>query len=252
MKPTASRSVAIASARPFGSGMYGRATSDGYQKSSFSASPDKPGGGDLVLGLLDVVGRQVEGLPELGRRRHPVVGRLGQTGVERVDVRLLVDGVRDRGPDVQVVERLVGLVHLEPAVVARLTTVDDLVVRVRLQARDVVREDRLGEVDAAVALEGVQLRGLVRERLEDDRVEVGGLVLVPVVGVLRDRDVVVRHPLGELERTRADHAGALALGVLALARIGIVGVARLEGRRALDPELRQRRLRDQEVRLRLC
>ena len=86
VKPTASRSLAIASTRPFGSGMYGRATSDGYQKLGWSGSPVTPDAAISGLGRLGIVGRQAERLVVLGRRRHPVVGDVRQAGVERVDV----------------------------------------------------------------------------------------------------------------------------------------------------------------------
>ena len=55
---------------------------------------------------------------------------------------------------------------------------------------DVDRRDRLGDVDLAVSGGALRLGGLVGDGLEDDLVEVGLAVGVPVVGVLVDRDVV--------------------------------------------------------------
>ncbi len=141
------------------------------------------------------------------------------------------------------------LVHRDLPEVAGLTAVDHLEVGIPAERGDVVRGDGLGEVDVA-GLERIELGGLVGVRLEDDLVEVGDPFGVPVVGVLLDRHVIVRNPFLVFERTRADHAVALALGVRALARIGVVRVAGLERRRALDPELRQGGLGDEEVRLR--
>ncbi len=200
--------------------MYGRATSDGYQNSRVRASPVASRLAAVIssLAFCDVVGRQAERLVELGRRRHPVVGRLGQARIERVDVRLPVDGVADRLADVDVVERLVvgRLVHRRSAEVARLAAVDDL----ELRCRDLSASMSFGAIvwakSMSPACEGIELGGLVGIRLEDDLVEMRDPVRVPVVRVLHDRDVVVRCPFLELERTGADQAVALPLGVRAL------------------------------------
>ena len=116
MKPTASSIVRMASNSPFGSTMYGRDTLSGYQKSTEQGAGQRRGGKE-VLGLLLVIARN-RGVWLVGRHvvdQVAVGDRAGAIAEERVDEGLLVDRVGDRLADLEVVERLVGLVEGELA-----------------------------------------------------------------------------------------------------------------------------------------
>ena len=105
-----------------------------------------------------------------------------------------------------VVERRLGVVqHVSELRKRRNVDLDQVLVG--LDRRHVARLDVVHDVDLA-RLEARQLDGVVGDRAVADLVEVRARLLVPVVVVALQQDVVVLHPLDELEGP-----GPRALGV---------------------------------------
>ena len=138
--------------------------------------------------------------------RHRTGGCGGIAEEHRLDDEILVDGVRDRLAHLQVGQFLAAMVDLDDELIGQpLITLGD-----HLEARHLGDAVEVGQRHGG---EGGELdffgfqraggRGAVRQHLIDDLVEIG-LVLAPIVGVLRQPVILAGLVFGEFERTGAD------------------------------------------------
>ena len=167
LKPDCSRLAANASAFRCGSGMYGRETLVGYQKSIGTGSV-RPAGCRSCLRLRRAERvRAARPCPRSRQRRRQELGRdLSAAGVELGHDRGAVEPVGDRLADLQVVHRRDRLVDPDVADVER-RPVEDLQVRVRLDRPDVLGSDEVVALDLT-ALQRLQPGRVVGDRPEDD------------------------------------------------------------------------------------
>ena len=222
-----------------GSGMYGRDTADGYQKSIGigSSSPVLSSSARAAVGVV-VVRRHVVG-PALHRRRHELQRHLAGVAVDVVDHRLAVQRVGDGLADLEDVERGERLRERDVADVER-RAFDQLQLGVAGDRLHVERVDEVVAVDLT-GLQRLQARRVVGDRPEDHLVEQRRLA--PVLVVAHDRQAVVADPRVELERPGADRVLRAEGALRDRVAVGIegrrVGVELGQRRRAGDRERRQ-------------
>ena len=220
--------------------MYGRETSVGYQKSTSSGSLDaRLLEQRLRLRRVVRVLHDVVRVPEQ-RRRHELLRHLAAAGVEVVDDGLAVETGGNCLPHLELVDRRHLLVDRHVADVER-RPVEDLEAVVALDRLDVLRLDEVVALDLAV-LQRLEARGVVRDRPEDQLLELR--LLAPVVVVPHHHEPVTARPRLELERAGAGRVlGAVGAGRLEAGLLvdrALVRAVLLQRLRAREREVRQR------------
>ncbi|OWK22094.1 hypothetical protein AJ88_15085 [Mesorhizobium amorphae CCBAU 01583] len=157
--------------------------------------------------------------------RHRAGGGGSITEEHRLDDEILVDCMRDRLAHFHIGQFLAAMVDLDDELVGQplIALGDDLEARHLGDAVEVGQRHggESGELDF-FRLERGGRRGAIRQHLVDDLVE-PGLVLAPIIGVLRQPVVLAGLVLSELERAGADRR---VVGRVLLDLAGLVDVLR--------------------------
>ena len=127
------------------------------------------------------------------------------------------------------------MVHRDLERIERGTSVNQLQVWVSGDRRDRRWSNGLRKVDLA-RCKTVHALSLFGNSLEDNRVKVGDLRLVPVFSVLLNFNAIANNPLHELEWACADHCACATGGSSDLGHIslGVVSLAQNQCRWRLD------------------